>query len=264
MATKLNRTHLVHGKDSIILPCLGRTERDVQACGEQEVTVEDSMSMVHASRGKKKPASVHLLSEPAIIAGIAEATLGKDPIDWKSQISDYRHIRDLIEKTIPGFDDFNERIKTPGGFHLRNTAREREWNTQGAKAHFTVSELPRLGLPEGQLRLMTMRSHDQYNTTVYGSDDRYRGVYGTRMVIFMNKEDIAERGLSDGDLVNLTSHFPDGERRAKGFKVVEYNIPKGCAGAYFPETNVLVSVNSYADQSRTPTSKFVPVSVVKV
>ena len=263
VATKLNRSHLVHGKDALLLPCLGRTEKDQQASGLQEVTVEDSMSMVHASRGKKQPASPHLLSEPAIVAGIAEATLGNDPIAWNEHVADYRKIRDRIEEAIPGFDRFNERIKAPGGFHLRNAAREREWKTEGAKARFVAAPLPELGLPDGQLRLMTMRSHDQYNTTIYGQDDRYRGVYGTRMVVFMNAGDLAERGLRDGDPICLTSHHEDGERQASGFKAVEYNIPKGCAGAYFPETNVLVSVRSYAAGSRTPTSKFVPVTVTR-
>ncbi|MEM1208510.1 MAG: FdhF/YdeP family oxidoreductase [Planctomycetota bacterium] len=264
ISTKLNRSHTVTGKDALILPCLGRTEADVKPDGSlQRVTVEDSMSQVHASSGTKAPASGELLSEPAIVAGMARATLNGDgQIDWSSLVADYDRVRDLIARVIPGFEDFNRKIDTPGGFYLGNSARDRQWRTAGNKARFTVAAIPRLGLPEGQLRLMTLRSHDQYNTTVYDLNDRYRGIKGERDIVMMNPYDIEQRGLSAGQRVDLTSHFADGRQRvAKGFKVVALPITPGCAAGYFPELNVLVSVNSFADRSRTPTSKFIPVSL---
>ena len=268
ICTKLNRSHTIVGKDALILPCLGRTERDVQATGDQRVTVEDSMSMVHASHGTNSPASTQLLSEPAIVAGIAKATLKPNPksIDFDFLIADYSRIREKIEAVMPAlFKDYNTRINHRGGFYLGNTARDRQWITATGKANFITHPIPDLTLPPGQLRLMTLRSHDQYNTTVYGLDDRYRGVYGTRNVIFMNAADIAERRLSDGDFVNLTSHtIEDGRQRtADGFRVVAYDIPRGCAAGYFPEMNSLISANSFADRSKTPLSKFVPITVAK-
>jgi molybdopterin-dependent oxidoreductase alpha subunit len=266
VSTKLNRSHVIHGKDALILPCLGRTEIDMQASGPQRVTVEDSMSQVHASQGKNPPASPHLKSEVAIVAGIARATFPGDAIPWDELAADYSRIRDKIEATMPAlFKDYNQRINTPGGFYLGNSAREHRWLNSGGKARFMVAPIPDLTLPPGQLRMMTIRSHDQFNTTVYDLNDRYRGVFGTRMVIFMNEQDAADRGLRDGDLVDLTSHSPeDGkERHAKGFKVVVYEIPPGCCATYFPETNVLVSKDSYATMSRTPVSKFVPITVCK-
>jgi len=264
VSTKLNRSHTVVGRDALILPCLGRTELDVNRAGQpQRVTVEDSMSQVHASAGRKAPASEHLRSEPAIVAGIAGATLPDNPrVDWDALANDYDRVRDLIEQTIPGFDHFNERINQPGGFYLGNAARDRTWNTRGNKAHFNAAAIPDLTLPEGQLRLMTLRSHDQYNTTVYDNDDRYRGVRGNRQVVFLNRDDIAALGLTDGQRVDITSHFADGKpRRVSGFTVMAQPITRGCAAGYFPELNPLVSVDSFADRSRTPTSKFIPVTL---
>jgi anaerobic selenocysteine-containing dehydrogenase len=222
------------------------------------------MSMVHASSGSNPPASEHLLSEVAIVCGIAEATLTDGGIGWAGFRSDYRKIREKIADTFPRlFADFETKIDTPGGFYLGNAARDRVWNTATGKARFTAHAVPDLTLPAGQLRLMTIRSHDQFNTTVYDLHDRYRGVHGTRMVVFLNPADIADRGLRDGQAVDLHSHTAeDGlTRTARGFTVVPYDIPRGCAAAYFPETNVLVSKDSFADKSRTPLSKFIPVTV---
>lgn len=265
VSTKLNRTHLCPGKESLILPCLGRSEIDQQAAGPQRVTVEDSMSMVHASSGRNPPASEHLRSEVAIVCGMAEAALPDGGgIDWPAFRSDYRAIRAKIAETLPGlFADFERKIDQPGGFYLGNPARERKWLTATGKARFTAHPVPDLSLPAGQLRLMTIRSHDQFNTTVYDLHDRYRGVHGTRMVVFLHAADIADRGLAAGQLVDLHSHTAeDGlTRTAPGFRVVPYDIPRGCAAAYFPETNGLVSKDSFALVSRTPLSKFVPITV---
>ncbi|MDB5314098.1 MAG: CbbBc protein [Gemmataceae bacterium] len=265
VSTKLNRSHLIPGADALILPCLGRSEVDAQATGPQRVTVEDSMSMVHASAGKNPPASAHLKSEVAIVCGMAKAALpAGGGIDWAAFAADYRLIRDKIADTLPHlFADFNRKIETPGGFYLGNPARDRTWNTATGKARFTAHPVPDMSLPPGQLRLMTIRSHDQFNTTVYDVHDRYRGVHGTRMVVFLHPADVAARGLAEGQEVDLHSHTPeDGlTRTARGFRVVPYDIPRGCAAAYFPETNVLVSKDSIARGSRTPVSKFIPVTV---
>lgn len=262
ISTKLNRSHLVTGKQALILPCLGRTEVDLQHNIPQKVTVEDSMSMVHVSEGKNEPASKNLLSEPAIVACMAIASLPKTKIDWAGLVRDYDLIREKIEAVLPAFKNFNVRIKDRGGFHLRNSAREKEWQTRTGKARFITAPLPKFEIEKGQLRLMTIRSHDQYNTTIYGLNDRYRGVKGERKVIFMNETDIAELGLNPGDWVDISNIPTDGLKRiAKGFKIVPYDIPKGCAGAYFPETNVLVPIDSTADKSHTPVSKFIIVKL---
>lgn len=268
IATKLNRTHLIHGKDALILPCLGRTDVDLQAAGPQSITVEDSFSMVHASAGVIKSDIGEMRSEPAIIAGIAEATLGKQPIDWSWVIEDYDRIRDLIAKTIPGFSDMNNKIKQPGGFYLGNSAADNNWQTASKKAQFMTHQLPTHLLP-ANLRtlsknpvfvLQTMRSHDQYNTTIYGFDDRYRGVFGERKVIFVNHNDIAALGFENGQLVDVEALWADGiERKVYGFKLVAYDIPEGNIAAYFPETNPLVSINGKGDLSDTPISKAIPV-----
>ncbi len=273
VTTKLNRSHLVHGKQALILPCLGRTEIDTQASGPQGVTVEDSMSMVHISYGMNKPASSHLLSEPAIVARLAHATLKNSKTPWLEFIKDYSKIRDMIERTMPvAFKDYNQRIKTPGGFRLPVPSSERIWNTPSGKAEFSVQAIPQHS-PIHQAReqygdrlfvLMTTRSHDQYNTTIYGMDDRYRGVFGQRRVVFMNPQDIARMHLQAGDWVNLVSVWPDGiSRRANQFLVVAYDIPPGCLSGYYPETNNLVPLESIADDSRTPTSKSIPVILEK-
>ncbi|MCY1036049.1 FdhF/YdeP family oxidoreductase [Corallococcus sp. BB11-1] len=262
VSTKLNRAHLVHGRRALILPCLGRTEHDVQATGRQFVTVEDSMGMVHASRGAVTPASEHLLSEPVIVARLAHAVLGaRSTVPWLSLVEDYDLVRERISRCIPGFDDFNRRVREPGGFALPNGPREGRFPTPDGKAHFTVHAMPRLELGPGQLLMMTLRSHDQYNTTVYGLDDRYRGIHQGRRVVFLHPEDVKARGLTAGQLVDLTSHFQGETRVAREFRVVPYNIPRSCAATYFPEANVLVPVDSHAEKSRTPTSKSVVITV---
>jgi formate dehydrogenase major subunit len=269
IATKLNHSHLVPGETSFVLPCLGRTEIDRNSKGaSQIVTVEDSMSMVHGSGGINPPASPELRSEVAIIAGIAEATLGNTKVNWRAMAEDYDLIRDMIERVIPGFENFNERVRVPRGFHLRNAAAELDWKTPAKKATFYTGPLPEatehqqaMG-KQGIFVLQTFRSHDQYNTTIYGMDDRYRGVYGERQVVFMNPGDMEELGASARQRVDVTGEFGDGvERIAKNFRLVPYNIPRGCIAGYYPELNVLVPLHSYGEGSFTPTSKSVLVSV---
>ncbi len=270
VTTKLNRSHVVHGREALILPCLGRTEIDMQASGPQGVTVEDSMSMVHISTGINPPASEHLLSEPAIVARLAAATLaGRSAVRWHWLVEDYARIRDLIEQVFPDFQDFNRRVAQPGGFRLRNTASERVWATASGKASFHAPVVPQ-DTPSHQARarlkdsivftLLTTRSHDQYNTTIYGMDDRYRGVYGQRRVVFIHAADIRALGMQDGDWVDIQTVWADGqERRADGFKLVAYDIPRGNLAAYYPETNPLVPLSAVADAAGTPTSKSIPV-----
>ncbi len=268
ITTKLNRSHLIHGRNALILPTLGRTEIDLQNGVAQGVTVEDSMSMVHVSYGMNKPASPNLMSETAIVARIGHALFGSDKIDWLGYINDYARVRDAIEATLEGFEDYNARIEKPGGFHLRVASREREWLTPTGRANFIPHALPS-DTPIQQARakhgkrlmtLMTTRSHDQYNTTIYGLDDRYRGVFGQRRVVFVNPDDLAMLGLQAGDWVDMETVWHDGiERRAEGFLLVAYDIPRGCIGAYYPETNPLVPLDSVGDICNTPTSKSVPV-----
>ncbi|MDB6169498.1 MAG: hypothetical protein JWM88_2362 [Verrucomicrobia bacterium] len=262
VATKLNRSHLITGRTALILPCLGRTEVDRQSGGDQFVTVEDSMGVISSSRGSLEPASEHLLSEPAIVAGLARATLGsKSPVDWEALIGNYDRIRNHIERVIPGFDQFNDRIKAEP-FYLPNGPRDRRiFNTPTGRAMFTVHTIPAETLEPGRFIMMTIRSHDQFNTTIYGLDDRYRGVYHGRRVVFMNPEDVAELGLVQGQLVDLTSHFRGEERVAPRFMVAPYSIPRRCTATYFPEANVLVPVDSVAEISNTPTSKSVVITV---
>ncbi|MGY0216484.1 FdhF/YdeP family oxidoreductase [Endozoicomonadaceae bacterium StTr2] len=270
VATKLNRSHLVTGQEALILPCLGRTEKDLQQGAPQKITVEDSFSMVHASSGHLDPVSDQLLSEPAIVAGMAKATLTKQPVEWDALIANYDGIRNLIESTIPGFDNFNHELQYPGGFYLGNSARERQWNTEGSKARFITRDLPESIFPaelEQQVSsplfvLQTLRSHDQFNTTVYGLDDRYRGIYGQRKVLFICAADIERLEMKAGDSVDLESVWTDGiNRRVEGFTLVEYEIPAGNLAAYFPETNPLVPLESFGEQSFTPTSKAIPVTL---
>ncbi|QHT67002.1 FdhF/YdeP family oxidoreductase [Rhodocytophaga rosea] len=262
ISTKLNRSHLVTGEQALILPCLGRTEVDLQNGVPQKITVEDSMSMVHASEGKNQPASPHLLSEPAIVACMAIASLPHTTTDWNGLVSDYDRIRSKIEEVFPSFKNFNEKIKHPGGFHLRNSAREREWHTQTGKANFISAPLPEMELAPGQFRLMTIRSHDQYNTTIYGLDDRYRGIKGERKVVFIHQEDMAQAGLQAHDLVDIQSLDAQGTaRRVTNFKLIPYDIPRGCTAAYFPETNALVSIDAVAHKSHTPVSKYIVVTL---
>ena len=262
VSTKLNRAHLVTGRRALILPCLGRSERDQQATGEQFITVEDSMGIISPSRGHLAPASKHLLSEPVIVARLARAVLGKKSgLKWSEWSADYNLIRDEIEQLIPGFDQFNQRI-SKGVFYLPNLPRDsREFRTSTGKANFTVNRIEFLPIDPGQYVLMTMRSHDQFNTTIYGLDDRYRGIYNGRRVVFMNTEDMKAADLVQGQPVDIISHFEGFERRAERFLVAPYSVPHGCVAAYFPEANVLVPVGSTADISNTPTSKSVIVSI---
>ncbi|MPY93553.1 MAG: FdhF/YdeP family oxidoreductase [Acidimicrobiia bacterium] len=263
VSTKLNRSHSVTGDVALILPTLGRTELDEQASGPQFVTVEDSMGMVHASRGSLQPASSSLLSEVAIVCRLAAATLaeGRPVLNWAAFEADYDVVRDHIERVVPGFDRFNERVRHPGGFELPHPPRdERRFPTATGKANFTVNALEVLRVPPGRLLLQTVRSHDQYNTTIYGLDDRYRGVRNGRRVVFAHAEDLASLGLRDGDLVDLVSEWADGvERRAASFRAVAFPTARGCCAAYFPETNALVPLSSTAETSNTPTSKSVVV-----
>ncbi|SDD76847.1 oxidoreductase alpha (molybdopterin) subunit [Cupriavidus sp. YR651] len=268
IATKLNRSHLVHGKDSLILPTIGRTEIDMQHGVAQGVTVEDSVCMVHVSFGMNAPASPHLRSETAIVAHMAEATLGSGKIDWLWYAQDYARIRDVIEKVLDGFENYNERVAIPGGFHLTPAANHRVWHTPSGKAEFKINRIDkdtpihraRLAYGDDLLVMMTTRSHDQYNTTIYGLDDRYRGVFGLRRVVFINAADLARLGFKAGQKVDITSVWEDGiRRRVEDFELVEYDIPAGCVGAYYPETNPLVPLESTGDGCGTPTSKSVPV-----
>jgi len=262
ISTKLNRGHLITGEQALILPCLGRTERDRQASGLQFVSVEDTMGVVHQSHGVLEPASSELRSEPAIVAGIAMATLGsRSTADWQAMIDDYDRIRDHIEHVVPGFTQYNRRVREPGGFYLPNGPREGTFTTPSKRARFTVNALPEHELAPGQLLLMTIRSHDQFNTTIYGEDDRYRGIYGGRRVVFIHEADLRERGLVRDQWVDLISHHGTQTRRAERFKLVPYDIPRGCIAAYYPETNVLVPVQSVADGSNQPASKSLIVSL---
>ncbi|ADM98857.1 Putative formate dehydrogenase oxidoreductase protein [Dickeya dadantii 3937] len=268
ISTKLNRSHLITAQqDTLILPTLGRTERDMQASGPQFVTVEDSFSMVHASEGISPPLSDQQRSETAIVAGIAHAVLGRDHLDWLALAADYNLIRDHIAATLPGFADFNQRCAEPGGFWLGNAAAAYRFNTATGHARFGAAPLPDSVVPvsgdaPAPFTLQTLRSHDQYNTTIYGLDDRYRGVYGQRDVLFMHPEDIAALGLRDGDRVDIeTLWHDDVERKVTGFRLVGYNIPRGNLAAYYPETNPLVPLSSYGEGTFTPTSKSVPVRI---
>ncbi len=262
IATKLNRGHLITGEQALLLPCLGRTEIDRQASGQQFVTVENTTGVVHTSRGVLEPASPHLRSEPAVVAGLAMATLGaRSHLDWQSLIDDYDRIRDHIEPVVPGFAQYNRRVREPGGFYLPNSAREGTFATPSGRARFTVHPIPRRTLGPGQLLLTTLRSHDQFNTTIYGQDDRYRGISGGRRVVFLNPEDMRRLGIGQDQTVDLVSHFDGQRRRAERFRAVPYAIPPGCAAAYYPETNVLVPVAAVADGSNQPVSKSVVITL---
>ena len=264
VSTKPNRNHLVTGKTAIILPCRGRTEIDEQASGKQFVSVENSMGIVHKSQGMLSPASEHLLSEPDIVARLAIATLGKDTqVAWEKMVSNYDHIRDAIEVCIPGFDNYNERVRREGGFYLPNGPRERKFTTAENKAHFSITKVPIHSLQEGQYLMTTIRSHDQFNTTIYDNNDRYRGIHNGRRIVMMNVEDMQQANFQKGDYVDLFSHFKGEERVAPNFLVVPYDIPRNCVATYFPEANVLVPVGQFAE-SYTPASKSVVISMRKV
>lgn len=262
VSTKLNRSHLIHGRRALILPCLGRSETDEGPLGPRFVTTENSMGVVQSSQGKLAPASDDLLSETEIVARLAEATLGdRGAVKWRWLAEDYDRIRDWIEAVIPGFERYNERVREPGGFYLPNTARERRWITQNGKANFSSGALDAFTVSPGRFLLQTLRSHDQFNTTVYGLDDRYRGVSGMRDIVFLNPEDLSLLGVKPGQRVDVTSHWQDGERHLNGFRAIPYEMPRGLAAAYFPEANVLVPVGHVARGSNTPASKSIEVSV---
>lgn len=260
--TKLNRTALATGEQSLILPCLGRSEIDVQTDGEQFVSTESTMLNVQMSKGIFKPASKHLRSEPWIVAQLAKATLGsKTTVDWDRMVANYDNIRNAISRVVSGCENYNERIRQPGGFYLPNPPRDGEFKTPTGKAQFISTPLEKTVLEKGQLMLTTIRSHDQFNTTIYSPNDRYRGIRGSRRVIFLNLDDIHELGMKKGQIVDLTSHFDGIERHAYRFAVVPYQIPKGCAAAYFPEANPLVPLGSVAEKSQTPTSKSIIITI---
>ncbi len=261
ISTKLNRSHLVHGKTGIILPSMGRTDKFMKNGKSQFVTVENSMGVVHSSQGVLQPPSEFVMSEPVIVANIAKATLNQDKVDWDYLVDDYSRIRDLIEKTVAGFENYNERVKNPTGFELPNGARVGEFHTHNKKANFTVNRLSENTLETDEFLMMTTRSHDQFNTTIYGLDDRYRGVYNGRMVVFMNPTDMEAKNLQKGDLVTLFNNYDDVERSVSNFAVVPYDIPKGCLGTYFPEANPLVPLDLHARSSHTPASKSVKVKI---
>lgn len=257
VSTKLNRSHLVTGEKALILPCLGRTEIDVQASGKQFVTVENSMGVVHTSNGGLKPASNHLRSEPWIVASLASRVLD-DERNWMDLAGNYDLIRDLMSQALAGFDDYNERVRTPNGFYLPNPPRDsRTFKTDNGKANFISHPLPDVSIDDDKFVMMTIRSHDQYNTTIYDLHDRYRGVHGNRRIVLMNANDMIDRGWKSRHLVDIVSHFEDGERRSGGWQLIAYDIPRGNIATYFPEANVLVPLNSTADKSNTPTSKWI-------
>ncbi len=258
VSTKLNRSHLIHGRRALILPCLGRSEDDAGRL----VSCENSMGVVQASRGRLQPAAAGLLSEPEIVARIGEAVVGDvGRIRWRWLAGDYDRIRDWIEAVVPGFDDYNRRVREPGGFYLPNAAKQRKWNTASGKAEFSAAPLDAFEVAEGRLILQTLRSHDQFNTTIYGPDDRYRGIGGGRRIVFLNPDDMRRRGVGPLEEVDLTSHWPDGERVARRFRAIPYDMPPGMAAAYFPEANVLVPAGSVALGSNTPTSKAIEISI---
>jgi molybdopterin-dependent oxidoreductase alpha subunit len=262
VSTKLNRSHLITGKKALILPCLGRTDKDMQASGEQFVTCENSMGVVHSSKGILTPPSADLKSEIAIVCLLAKATFQeKTSIKWNELYQNYDNIRVLIEKVIPGFDNFNEKVRQPEGFYLPNPPREQRFDTSDGKALFTINEAPTWNLQEGEYMMMTIRTHDQFNTTIYGLNDRYRGIYNERRVILMNQKDIEKEGLKARDVVDLTSEFKGVLREARQFLIVPYDIPQGNVATYFPEANTLIPIDSVADKSHTPTSKSVVVRV---
>jgi molybdopterin-dependent oxidoreductase alpha subunit len=263
VSTKLNRSHLVHGKTALILPCLGRTDIDLQNNVEQIVSCENSMGVVQSSQGILHPPSDQLLSEVRIIAELAHATLEKSSIDWIGMANNYDNIRSAIERVIPGFDNYNDRVRQSGGFYLPNGVRERIFRTDTGKAKFTVVERPKHQEADDEFIMMTIRSHDQYNTTIYGLNDRYRGVYNERRVILMNENDIKSRGWKKLDVVNLTSNYNGEVRRANHFLIVPYPIPSKNVATYFPEANPLVPIDSIARKSLTPASKRVVIKIEK-
>lgn len=264
VSTKLNRSHLVHGEEAIILPTLGRSDQDIVNGKQQFVSCENSMGVVQMSKGGLKPISDNMLSEPVIVAKLAKATLGnRSKINWDLYLEDYDYIRNDIELVIPGFDNYNQKVRQLGGFYLPNGARSGKYNTLTGKAMFSSSDVTFNKLADNELVMMTIRSHDQFNTTIYGLDDRYRGVTNERRVIFMNEQDISRLGFKGGDVVDLYNYYGGVERVAHKFIIIPFSIPAGCTATYFPETNVLVPIDSTADKSNTPTSKYVVLKLKK-
>ena len=255
----------MHGNTALILPCLGRTDKDMQLSGPQFISVENSMGIVHSSEGVLEPPSLQLKSECAIVAGMANATLNtKSTVDWDYMVSNYDHIRTGIEKSIGGFTDFNTRVRIPEGFYLPNGARDGNFNTMDGLAWITVNDWEKIDLGPTQFLLMTIRTHDQFNTTIYGLHDRYRGIYNERRVLMMNEQDMKKHQLTQGDVVNIKSHFKGETRLAERFIIIPYDIPEQCLATYFPEANVLIHIDSFADRSQTPTSKSIVVTVEKI
>ncbi len=265
VSTKLNRSHIVHGKTALILPCITRSEEDYQQGKIQLITVEDSMGVVHSSKGKLKPLSKHLLSETAIVSKIAQATFKQNSkTNWAGFNENYDLVRDKIEATIPGFDNFNERVRKPGGFYLPNNSRVGDFRpTKTGKANFSINKVSEVSVSDNQFTMMTIRTHDQFNTTIYGLDDRYRGIYNERRVILMNVHDIEKQGLKGNDIVDIICKDDGRTRVAEKFIVYPYDIPEKCTATYFPEANVLVSLKNKAEISNTPASKSIVVSVRK-
>jgi molybdopterin-dependent oxidoreductase alpha subunit len=263
VSTKLNRSHIVHGRRALILPCLARSDKDVQAGGPQGITVEDSMAMVHISYGMKDPSSHHLRSECAILAGLAQATLPHSATPWRRYAENYDRIRDTMAQALDGFEDFNRRARQPHGFRLHQPARERVFATPSGRAEFSLAALPDDVDPgEGRLVLATVRSHDQFNTTIYSNDDRYRGLKGLRTVLFMNEEDMRDRRLDEFDLIDITSISKDGSRRtAHGYRAIRYEIPRGSSAGYMPELNILCGIADYSTESEQPVTKHLVVEV---
>ena len=262
VSTKLNRSHLVTGKKALILPCLGRTELDVQGTGPQFVSVENSMGIVHRSTGSLPPASSHLRSEPWIVAQLSQHLFTNSPIDWSGMVEDYDMIRNLMEKSLSGFEDYNKRVRLENGFMLPNPPRDsRTFDTPSGRAHLTTHDLPDVRIDDEQFIMMTIRSHDQYNTTIYDVHDRYRGVSGNRRIVLMNALDMAERGWKNRQMVSITSHFEGETRTADGWQLVAYEIPRKNIATYFPEANILVPLRSTAKDSNTPTSKWIKVTL---
>jgi molybdopterin-dependent oxidoreductase alpha subunit len=264
VSTKLNRSHLVHGKEALILPCLGRTDKDILNGEQQFISCENSMGVVQQSKGNLTPISEELLSEPVIVCRLAKAVLGnRTKINWDKYLQHYDQIRNDIERCIPGFTNYNSQVRKPGGFYLPNCNREGNFDTGSKKAKFNIAQFKPSSLAADELMMMTIRSHDQFNTTIYGLNDRYRGIYNERRVILMNQQDIQERNLQNGDVVDLYNNEDGVERIARKFIVVPYPIPRNCSATYYPETNVLVPINSVAEKSNTPVSKQIIIKIKK-
>jgi molybdopterin-dependent oxidoreductase alpha subunit len=262
IATRLNRSHLIRGREAILLPSLCRSERDHQSSGDQFVSTESSMGAIHRSQGQRDPVPPAARSEPAIVAAMARATLGDATrVPWEELVKDYERIRERIARVIPGFENISERIREPGGFRLPNGPRSRDFATPGGQACFRVVQLPEIERAEGRLLLMTVRSHDQFNTTIYGSDDRHRGVKGERRVVLLNRADMEEMGVAEGQRLDLTSHFEGQTRSVSGIAAVAYDVPAGCAVSYFPEANPLFPIDHLASGSGTPAYKLLPISL---